>query len=185
MHTTDTTSGTRGSGDAAGERAGERSGADSPSEESTVDELRRQVDERQSAYLRALADFQNFQRRAGENETRAKDRGIAQVARALVPVLEQMDLALGHDLSAMDSVKLAGAVDMIRRELLKALEGQGITRVDPKPGDEFDPMRHEAVMQQAAEGIEPGRIASCFQAGYRFGDVSLRSAKVAVTPKES
>ena len=185
MHTTDTTSGMRGSGDAAEGSAAEHAGTESPTEESTIDELRRQVDERQSAYLRALADFQNFQRRAGENELRAKDRGVAQVARALLPVLEQMDLALGHDLTAMDSVKLAGAVDMIRRELLKALEGQGITRVDPRPGDEFDPMQHEAVMQQAAEGIEPGHIASCFQAGYRFGDVPLRPAKVAVTPKES
>ena len=185
MHTTDTTSGMKGSGDAAEERLPGDAGAGATSEESLVDDLRRQVDERQSAYLRALADFQNFQRRAGENEVRAKDRGVAQVARALLPVLEQMDLALGHDLSAMDSVKLAGAVDMIRRELIKALEGQGIVRVDPKPGDEFDPMQHEAVMQQPADGIEPGRIASCFQAGYRFGDVSLRPAKVAVTPKES
>jgi molecular chaperone GrpE len=185
MHTTDTTSGTKGSGDASEERAGDGTSMEPVTDESTIDELRRQVDERQSAYLRALADFQNFQRRAGENEVRAKDRGVAQVARALVPVLEQMDLALGHDLTAMDSAKLAGAVDMIRRELVKALEGQGITRVDPKRGDEFDPMQHEAVMQQPAEGVEPGRIAACFQAGYRFGDVALRSAKVAVTPKES
>ncbi|MBU3729020.1 MAG: nucleotide exchange factor GrpE [Phycisphaerales bacterium] len=185
MHTTDTSSGMRGSDDAAEDRAHESAGGEAATEESVIDELRRQVDERQSAYLRALADFQNFQRRAGENELRAKDRGVAQVARALVPVLEQMDLALGHDLSALDSAKLAGAVDMIRRELLKALEGQGITRIQPKPGDEFDPRQHEAVMQQAAEGIEPGRIASCFQAGYRFGDAALRPAKVAVTPKES
>jgi molecular chaperone GrpE len=185
MHTTDTSSGMRGSGDAAEERAGEPGSADPGQEESAIADLRRQVDERQSAYLRALADFQNFQRRAGENEVRAKDRGVAQLARAIVPVLEQMDLALGHDLSALDSAKLAGAVEMIRRELLKALEGQGITRIEPKPGDEFDPMQHEAVMQQVAEGVEPGCIASCFQAGYRFGDTALRPAKVAVTPKES
>ena len=184
MHTTDTSNSMTGSGDTA-ERIGPSAGADVPSEESAIEELKRQVEERQSAYLRALADFQNFQRRAGENEIRAKDRGVAQVARALVPVLEQIDLALGHDLSAMDSAKLAGAVEMIRRELLKALEGQGITRIEPKPGDEFDPMQHEAVMQQAVDGIEPGRVASCFQAGYRFGDSALRPAKVAVAPKES
>lgn len=185
MHTTDTSNGMTGSDDAAAERTDEGAGADAATAESTIEDLRRQVDERQSAYLRALADFQNFQRRAGENEIRAKDRGVAQVARALVPVLEQIDLALGHDLSAMDSAKLAGAVDMIRRELLKALEGQGITRIAPKPGDEFDPMQHEAVMQQVAEGVDPGRIACCFQAGYRFGDAALRPAKVAVAPKES
>lgn len=184
MHTTDTSNSMKGSDDAA-ERLAQDAAADGQAEESEIESLKRQVDERQSAYLRALADFQNFQRRAVENEIRAKDRGVAQVARAIVPVLEQIDLALGHDLSAMDSAKLAGAVDMIRRELLKALEGQGITRIEPRPGDEFDPMQHEAVMQQAAEGVDPGRIASCFQAGYRFGDTALRPAKVAVTPKES
>lgn len=171
-----------GTGDAP--RHGDAPAPGAPAE-SALDELKRQVEERQAAYLRALADFQNFQRRAGENEVRARDRGIAQVARAVVPVLEQMDLALGHDLKALDAQKLAGAVEMLRRELLKALEGQGITRISPAPGDEFDPMCHEAVMQQPAEGIAPGHIASCFQAGYRHGDTTLRPAKVAVTPKES
>jgi len=146
-------------------------------------DLLKQIDEKQQSYLRVLADYQNFQRRSRENEMRARDHGVAHVARAIVPVLENMDLALGHDLRALDATKLADAVTLMRGELLKALAQCGIERIDPVPGDEFDPTFHEAVMQQAIENIEPGCIAQCLQAGYRLGELPLRSAKVAVTPK--
>ena len=154
-----------------------------PSDELTLlAELHKQVEEKQTAYLRVLADFQNFQRRSRENEMRARDHGVAHVARAIVPVLENMDLALGHDLRSLDANKLADAVTLMRSELLKALGQCGIERIDPKPGCEFDPTFHEAVMQQAVEKIGPGRIGQCLQAGYRLGEIPLRSAKVAVTP---
>ena len=146
-------------------------------------ELHKQIEEKQQSYLRVLPDYQNFQRRSRENEMRARDHGVTHVARAIVPVLENMDLALGHDLRSLDANKLADAVNLIRSELLKALGQCGIERIDPTPGEEFNPTFHEAVMQQSADKIAPGRVAQCLQAGYRFGDVPLRSAKVAITPK--
>ncbi len=152
-------------------------------EPSTLAELQAQLEERQQSYLRVLADYQNFKRRAIENEARARDHGVSHVARAIVPVLENMDLALGHDLRSLDAGKLADAVELLRSNLLKALAQCGVERIAPLPGDEFDPHFHEAVLQQTANKIAPGRIANCLQAGYRFGDVPLRSAKVAVTPQ--
>jgi molecular chaperone GrpE len=143
-------------------------------------ELQRQVDERQQAYVRVLADFQNFQRRARENESRAREIGISFVARAIVPVLENMDLALGHDLRSLPADKLADGVTLLRTELLKALAQCGVDRIDPAAGDEFNPMLHEAVLEQPTNAVPAGRIARCMQAGYRLGDVPLRPAKVAV-----
>lgn len=162
----------------------EEPAAESPAEElSPLAELQKQVEEKQNAYLRVLADFQNFQRRARENELRARDHGVSQVARSIVPVLEHMDLALGHDLRALPADKLADTVDILRAELLKALNQCGIERIEPAVGDEFNPTFHEAVMQMAVEQVAPGHVAQCLQAGYRFGELPLRSAKVAVTPK--
>jgi molecular chaperone GrpE len=99
-------------------------------------------------------------------------------------VLENMDLALAQDLSAMEPAKLAAAVTMLRAELLKAIERHGIVRIDPARGDAFDPHCHQAVMQQAADGVAPGCVVQCFQSGYRLGDHILRSAKVVVSPSE-
>ena len=151
-----------------------------PSIDSLQDELARKHD----AYLRALAEVQNIQRRSIENEARARHSGIVQVANSLVPVLENMDLALARDLSAMEPAKLAAAVTMLRAELLKAIERHGIVRIDPARGDAFDPHCHQAVMQQAADGVAPGCVVQCFQSGYRLGDHILRSAKVVVSPSE-
>ncbi len=152
----------------------------SPSIDALQDELARKHD----AYLRALAEAQNIQRRSIENEARAHHSGVVQVANSLVPVLENMDLALAQDLSMMEPAKLAAAVTMLRTELLKAIEKHGIMRIDPARGDAFDPHCHQAVMQQPADGVAPGCVVQCFQSGYRLGDHILRSAKVVVSPSE-
>jgi molecular chaperone GrpE len=152
--------------------------------EPTIDSLQDELARKHDAYLRALAEVQNIQRRSIENEARARHSGIVQVANSLVPVLENMDLALAQDLSAMEPAKLAAAVTMLRAELLKAIERHGIVRIDPARGDAFDPHCHQAVMQQAADGVAPGCVVQCFQSGYRLGDHILRSAKVVVSPSE-
>ncbi len=148
----------------------------------TIESVQAELSAKHDAYLRALAEAQNIQRRSLDNEMRARTGGVSQVANALLPVLEQMDLTLGQDLHAMDSAQLAKAVVMLRAELLKALDKNGIVRIDPARGEAFDPHCHQAVMQQPAEGVSAGHVVQCFQAGYRLGDHILRSAKVVVSP---
>lgn len=150
--------------------------------ESVESVLEARVAEFESKYLRALADFQNFQRRAGENEVRARQQGAAAIARSLVPALEHFDIAAGHDLAALGTDKLVAAVSMLQEELLKGLAAHGVERVSPAVGDEFNPHFHEAVMQQPVEGVASGHISMCLQAGYRLNEQSIRSAKVAVAP---
>jgi molecular chaperone GrpE len=65
---------------------------------------------------------------------------------------------------------------------VRVLELHGVALINPKPNDEFDPNRHSAIMQQAAEGVEPGRVSATYQPGYALGDRVIRSAKVAVAP---
>jgi molecular chaperone GrpE len=147
-----------------------------------IEKLTQERDEAVSAYKRSLADFANFQRRANENELRARDGGIIFVARTLMPVLDSMDLSLAQNTATLTVEQMLQAISMLRTELNRALEKSGIVRIEPKRGDEFDPHLHEAVMQQPVEGVDAGRIASTFQVGYQLGDSRLRPAKVSVTP---
>ena len=55
-----------------------------------------------------------------------------------------------------------------------------MTKIEIAPGDAFDPNRHEAVMQQPAEGIEAGRVAIVLQQGFLLHDRVLRPATVIV-----
>lgn len=148
-------------------------------------QLSAELDDAKARALRLMADYQNYQRRAYLNEDVAKQQGIASVVSSVVPVLDHFDLALMQDPSKASAEQIIAGVKVIREELLKALAQRGVGVIAPKPNDEFNPGRHEAVMQQPADGILPGHIVQCFQLGYTLGpDRVLRPAKVVVAPAE-
>ncbi len=149
-----------------------------------VNQLEVERDEAIAARKRALADYQNFQRRSLENERQAGQQGATRVVRSVLPVLDHFDLALGQNAQDLTVEQLIGGVKMVRDELVKALQLSGLERIDPKPGDEFDPNQHEAMMRQPAEGIDPNHVVAVMQTGYRIGDQVLRPAKVAIAPSE-
>lgn len=137
----------------------------------------------QSDYQRALADYQNFQRRAVQNETEAHRQGVTSVLGSILPVLDHFDLALSQKPTDESGTKILEGVKVIRGELIRALENHGITLLNPQPNDEFDPNKHSAITQMAADGVEPGRVSFTMQPGYMLGDRVIRSAKVGVAPK--
>ena len=140
-------------------------------------------DEAVAARQRALADYANYQRRSVENEARARVGGLVQMVRALLPVLDHFDLALAQDLSKLSVEQLAKSIEMTRAELQKALEQNGISRIEPAAGEPFNPVEHDAVMRQPAAGIEAGCVSMRFQTGWKHGESVLRPAKVAVAPE--
>jgi len=158
-----------------------QAGADQPSE---LDRLRQELDETRQRYLRALADSQNAQRRAQASEIEARTQGVCGVVLGILSVLDHFDLALDQDPQTVSVDQLIEGVGLIRSELLAALRSQGVEPINPSPNDQFDPTLHQAVVQQAAQGVEPGRISSLLQPGYALGQRVIRPAKVAVAPSE-
>ncbi|MFO0832080.1 MAG: nucleotide exchange factor GrpE [Phycisphaerales bacterium] len=136
--------------------------------------------------VRVMADFQNFQRRAGQNEQAARQSGVSAVATSVVAVIDHFDMALTQDPAKASAQQIIDGVRVIREELLRALTRHGVTLIQPQPDDVFRPGQHEAIMQQPAEGVAPGHIVACFQAGYALqeGETQriIRPAKVSVAP---
>lgn len=132
----------------------------------------------------SLADFQNFQRRAAGNEVEARARGVRDVCESMLGALDSLDMALSQDPSSITPAQMFQAIGTIRAEAMKAMARHGVLPIEPEVGEAFNPGRHEAVMQQQAEGVEPGCVAKVFQSGYSMGERVLRPAKVAVTPAE-
>lgn len=147
-----------------------------------VRQLQAELDEAVEARKRALADFRNYQRRALESEQRALESGAARVVRALLPIVDNFDLTLAHKADRMTTEQLLSAVRMVRDELNKALQSQGVQRIEPARGEPFDPHRHEAVMRQPADDVEPNSVVATMQPGYSHGDFVLRPAKVSISP---
>ncbi len=91
-------------------------------------------------------------------------------------------MALLQDPEKVAAEQVIEGVKMIRDEFIRMLSGYGVSSIDPKVGDEFNPIEHAAMMQQAVEGIEPGHISLNMGIGYKLGDRVVRPAKVAVVP---
>jgi len=148
-----------------------------------VDELTAtaaQRDEYLALAQRTQADFENYRKRAAREAGAAQERGLARLARELLPALDNLDRALDHAAESDADETLLDGLRLVRRELLGALERVGISAYG-EAGERFDPEIHEAVAQQPADGREPGEIVDVYQAGYRSeGGGVIRPARVLV-----
>ena len=149
-----------------------------------IEQMQARLDEAIAARQRTQADFSNYQRRAMENEQQAVVSGMVKVIQTLIPMLDHFDLALNQDIKAMNVEKLLNGVQLVRDGFTQALQSLGVEVIEPAVGEEFDPNRHEAMLRQHAEGIEPNHIVMVMQPGYIMGEMVLRPAKVAVAPAE-
>lgn len=152
--------------------------------ESRINELEAELEEWKDKYQRALADRQNFQRRAQLNEREAREQGARRVLESLLGVLDNLDLALGQDLESASAEQILGGVNVIKNEFIRVLDAQGVTRIEPEVSEAFDPERHEAVVHRSLDGVPPGAVSALLQVGYQLGERVVRPAKVAVSPEE-
>ncbi|MEL6329231.1 MAG: nucleotide exchange factor GrpE [Planctomycetota bacterium] len=130
------------------------------------------------------ADFHNFRRRAQNNEIEAKRQGITGVVQSILSVMDNFDLALQQDSEKVSVEQIQSGVEVIKNDLLRVLSGFGVVVIEAAPGEEFDPGRHEAVMQQPAGEVAAGGVIQTLQAGYALGERVIRPAKVIVAAGE-
>jgi molecular chaperone GrpE len=139
-----------------------------------------QVGEQRDEYLalaqRTQADFENYRKRVARDAAMAQERGVAKLARELLPALDNLDRALN---AAAEEDPLLEGVRLVRAELAAALGRVGIESFSPA-GEPFDPEQHEAIVQRPVEGAEQGSVAEVYQPGYRLNGTIIRPARVVV-----
>jgi molecular chaperone GrpE len=125
---------------------------------------------------RTQADFENYRKRMAREVTQAADRGVAHLAKELLPALDHLELALK---GAEGHAEIVKGFALVRDEFFNALAKVGIEPFSPA-GERFDPNEHEAMASRPAEGAEPGTVVEVYQQGYRIGGAVLRPARVVV-----
>jgi molecular chaperone GrpE len=154
--------------------------------ESDLAELLADAEAKRDEYLdiarRAQADFENYRKRMAAEVQAAALRGKAEVARGVVPVLDDLERALqaaGLDPEGDSDDPLAHGVLLVFRNLRETLGRAGVEVVDPK-GEKFDPNFAEALSTVQVEGTEAGVVVEVMQKGYRFDGHLIRPAMVVV-----
>src|SRR5262249_14919057 len=103
-----------------------------------VDQLRRELDEKQDRLLRARAEMDNMRRRAQRDREDYTRYATESLIRDLVPVLDNFDRALEAARGSVEAAKVVEGVELIQRELLRVLERAGVKRYSAL-GQPFDP----------------------------------------------
>ena len=161
------------------EPAPEETEAPAAEEEPEASELERERDEYLALAQRTQADFENYRKRSARDLRGAEARGVARLARELLPALDNLGRVLAAADGDSSDEHLGPGVKLVQAELVAALARVGIEPFSPQ-GERFDPQEHEAITQQPVEGAEPGTVAEVYQQGYRHGELVLRPARVVV-----
>jgi molecular chaperone GrpE len=148
--------------------------------------LEREHAEMKDRLLRTLAEMENLRKRTDREVAESRLYGVTSFARDMLGVADNMRRALDAvppelRASAEASVKaLIEGVDLTERELLKALEKNGIRQFSPQ-GEKFDPNLHQAMFEVPDATVPAGSVVQVMQPGYMIGERILRPALVGVS----
>jgi molecular chaperone GrpE len=170
---------TAGANEAAPASPGQAESAD------PVAELTRQAAEHKDRWLRTLAEMENLRRRTEREVADARLYGIANFARDVLGVADNMSRAMqALDAEIREKVDagvkaLLDGVELTERELLNVLEKHGIKKLEPQ-GQKFDPNLHQAMFEVPDPSVPSGTVVQVVQSGYTIGERVLRPALVGV-----
>ena len=172
------------------ESAGLVAGAAEGGEELTaqlIEELKgkaAKADENWDKYVRAVADFDNYKKRAARERTDAIKYANEGLIEKLLPIVDNFEAALAAASAPQgggaDSLKTG--IQMIFNQMKSFLGEAGVEEIDAI-GKQFDPNLHEAVSQQATEDAREGQVVQQMRKGYKYRDRLIRPAMVVVAKK--
>jgi molecular chaperone GrpE len=136
--------------------------------------------------LRTLADMDNMRKRTAREVADAQLRGITSFAHDILGVADNMRRALdavspeARQGAQAAVTALIDGIELTERELLKALEKNGVRQFAPQ-GEKFDPNLHQAIFEVPDASVPAGSVVQVVQPGYMIGDRVLRPAMVGVS----
>lgn len=164
----------------ADEATGAPADAGLSDEELTVDDIlaAAPADDEDNEHLndlkRLTAEYANYRKRTEANREIERQRSVASVVVALLPVLDDLDRAEKHG-----DLEEGSAYFTIAQKTRGVVEKLGLVGFGEQ-GEPFDPNHHEAITQVPNPAVTEPSVLEVFEKGYRLGEVQLRAAKVVV-----
>ena len=146
--------------------------------ETELAEKSEELERKSDKNVRLLAEFDNYKRRTQEERTKLFKYAGEELAKAILPILDDLHRTLESDGKGKARSILEG-IELIVVKLDKTLEEQGIVPFD-SVGQDFDADLHEALMSEKSDKGD-NVILKEFEKGYKYDDKILRHAKVVVS----
>lgn len=146
-----------------------------------LSQLRDEKDKWMNKYYQELADVQNLRKEIQrDNQSLLEYRAMPFIEK-LVPFLNSMDMAFKSEPKDPAVKSWIEGIHMSYKQLWQVMAEEGLTEIDPKVGDEFDPAWMQSM--QTVDGEKDDAVAQVFMKGYKLKNRLVSPAMVVVTKK--
>tara|TARA_X000000950_G_C13818344_1_gene620793 strand:- start:367 stop:999 length:633 start_codon:yes stop_codon:yes gene_type:complete len=159
--------------------------SDTPtSDEDIILKLNEEISDLKDQRLRAIAELENFRKRAEKDQSDALKYGVTNFAKEIINIkdnIERAQSSISDEVRTNEAVKsVVEGLDLIAQATVSTFEKIGIKKVE-SINQKFDHNLHQAMMEIEKDEIEPGTIVQEILPGYTLHDRLLRPAMVGVS----
>ena len=159
--------------------------SDTPiSDEDIILKLNEEISDLKDQRLRAIAELENFRKRAEKDQSDALKYGVTNFAKEIINIrdnIERAQSSISDEVKTNEAVKsVVEGLDLIAQATVSTFEKIGIKKVE-SINQKFDHNLHQAMMEIENDDIEPGTIVQELLPGYTLHDRLLRPAMVGVS----
>jgi molecular chaperone GrpE len=130
-------------------------------------------------YLRAVAELENYKKRAAKEKADAIAYGNEHLIRDILPIIDSLDRAAEHSCNAGDLAAFKEGFNLVKEQLLCCLEKHGVEKIEAV-GADFNPNLHDALLQVESEEQKNNKIIEEIEKGYLLKGRLLKPSKVTV-----
>jgi molecular chaperone GrpE len=145
-----------------------------------IKDLQEESKKNYDLYLRSQAEMENIKKRNKKEKEEWIRYSNENLIKQILPVIDNLEKAISHSHNENPLNALREGVELTLKGLKDNLVKSGLEEVKAQ-GERFDPCFHQAVSEQADEGVEAGIILHELQKGYTLYDRLLRPAMVVVS----
>ncbi len=147
--------------------------------EKEVEILKNEAASYKEQLLRKAAEFDNYKRRTEREFLDNIQNASQELILELLPVLDDLERSIAHAREEQADTPMLQGVELVYKNLMALLEKRGLKAI-PSVGEEFDPDKHNALMQVETDKVDSGYVADEHVKGYMLNDKVLRHAQVLV-----
>ena len=158
----------------------------SENNEDEIQKLKEEIESLKDQRLRAVAELENFRKRAEKDQSDALKYGVANFAKEIINIgdnIERAKSSISEEVRSNESIKsVVDGLDLIAQSTMATFEKIGIKKIE-SINQKFDHNLHQAMMEIEKNDCEPGTIVQELIPGYTLHDRLLRPAMVGVSKK--
>ena len=156
------------------------------SPEELIEKLNEEITDLKDQRLRAIAELENFRKRAEKDQSDALKYGISNFAKEIINIrdnIERAQSSISEEAKNNEAIKsVIEGIDLIAQSVVSTFEKIGIKKIESL-NEKFDHNLHQAMMEIENDDLEPGTIVQELIPGYTLHDRLLRPAMVGVSKK--